>query len=97
MTTDYRVVPVRRTPIGLVILLLVCLVVALGFYLGWFKVSEHKETLDNKTDINLRVDTGKMKNDVRKAADTTEQKASDVTNKIKQDAKDIKTHATNKG
>jgi len=70
MTTRYTMVPARRTHVGLIILLVVCAVAALGFYQGWFTVTENRE-LNNKVDVNLRVDTNKIKNDVRTATDKT--------------------------
>jgi hypothetical protein len=96
MTTRYTMAPVRRSHIGLIVLLLICLVAALGFYRGWFTVSEHREAISNKVDVNLKVDTDKMKNDVRHATDKTEQKASELSSKLKQEAKDIKGRISNK-
>lgn len=95
MTTRYTMVPASRTHVGLIILLVICAVAALGFYQGWFTVTENRQ-LDNKVDVNLRVDTNKIKNDVRTATDKTEQKASEVSNKVKEEAKDIKGRVTNK-
>ncbi len=96
MTTRYTVAPVRRTHFGLIVLFLICLVAALGFYRGWFTVSEHREAVSNKVDVNLKVDADKMKHDVRNATDKTEQKASELSNKLKQEAKDIKGRVSNK-
>jgi hypothetical protein len=96
MTTRYTVVPVRRTHFGLIVVLLICLVAALGFYRGWFTVSEHREAVSNKVDVNLKVDTDKMKNDVRNVTNKTEQKVSELSNKLKQEAKDIKGRVSNK-
>jgi len=96
MRTRYTMAPVRRSHIGLIVLLFICLVAALGFYRGWFTVSEHREAISNKVDVNLKVDTDKMKNDVRNATDKTEQKASELSNKLKQEAKDIKGRVSNK-
>ncbi len=97
MTTRYRMVPIRRTHVGLVVFLLVCLVAVLGFYRGWFTVSEHREAITNKLDVNLKVDSDKMKSDAQNATEKTEQKASELSNKVKQEAKDIKGRVTNKG
>jgi hypothetical protein len=96
MTTPYRIVPVRRSHVGLVLLLVLCLVVALGFYRGWFTVSEHQQAVSKKVDVNLTVDPDKIKQDVRKAADKTEEKASALSKKIKQEAGDLKDRATHK-
>jgi hypothetical protein len=98
MVERYEVVPVRRirrTHIGLIVLLIVVAVVALGFYRGWFQMGE-RETENNKVDVNLRIDPDKMKSDVRKAADATEQKASKLSSDLKQEAKEIKGRVTDK-
>jgi cytoskeletal protein RodZ len=97
MTTNYRVVPVRRTNVGLIVLGLVCLVVGLGFYLGWFTVSEHREAMTHSVNLNLRVDADKIKHDVRTATDKTEQKASQLSNKVKQEAGDLKSRTSPNG
>jgi hypothetical protein len=86
MTTNYRVVPVRRTNVGLVVIALVCLLVGLGFYLGWFSMSEHREATTHGVSVNLRVDPDKIKHDVRSATEKTEQKASQLSNKVMQEA-----------
>jgi hypothetical protein len=89
MSTNYRVVPARRTNAGLIVLGLICLVVAMGFYLGWFKVAEHRDAT-NDVNVNLSVDTHKMKHDVRTATDKTEQKASELSHKVKQETDSLK-------
>jgi hypothetical protein len=97
MSANYRVVPVGRSHVGLVVLFLVCLVIALGFYLNWFTLSHHREITTNKVDVSLRVDTDKMKRDVRNAGNRTEQKASQLSDKVRQEATDLKARVTNKG
>jgi hypothetical protein len=82
--------------VGLVLLVVVCLVVGLGFYLGWFKLSQHQEVPSNKVDVKLTVDRDKIKHDVEKAARTTEQKASALSAKLKQEASDLKDRTTHK-
>jgi hypothetical protein len=96
MVTNYEVVPVRRTHVGLAIALLVCLVGALGFYRGWFSVSERREAVTHRVDVKLKIDPDKMKDDVRRATDSTEQKAAELSQKIKQDAPQIKGTTTTK-
>jgi hypothetical protein len=96
MATPYRVVPVRRTHFGLVALFIVCLIAALGFYRGWFTLTEHRETTSNKVDVSLRVDPDKMKNDVKSATDTTKQKAAELGGKMKQEAREIKGRTTDR-
>lgn len=94
MSTNYRVVPVRRTNAGLAIIGLVCLLIGLGFYRGWFSVSEHREATSHSVNLNLRVDGDKIKHDVRTATDKTEQKASQLSNKVKQGADDLKSRSS---
>jgi hypothetical protein len=97
MTTPYRVVvPVRRSHVGLVLLFVVCLVVAFGFYLGWFKLSQHQEAATNKVDVKFTVDRAKIKHDVENAAHNTEQKASALAGKLKQEGGNLKDRATHK-
>lgn len=95
MTVHYRIVPMRRSHFGLIILLLVCLVAAIGFYQNWFKISEHRD-LTNKVDVNLKIDPDKMKDDVQRATHVTERKASELSDKVKEEAKDLKTRAANR-
>lgn len=52
-------------------------VVSVGFYRGWFAVTSGREAVSHKVDVNLTVDTDKVKAD----AETVEQKASELTNK----------------
>jgi hypothetical protein len=96
MVTNYEVVPVRRTHIALIVVLLVCLIALIGFARGWFSLSEHREAVTHKVDVNLQIDPNKMKRDVRQATDTTKQKASELSNKLKQEADQIKGRAANK-
>jgi cytoskeletal protein RodZ len=88
MATNYHVVPVRRTNVGLIVLVCVCCVVGLGFYLGWFTLTERHEATSNN--VNLKVDSDKIKHDVQSATEKTEQKASQLSNKVKQEAHDLK-------
>jgi hypothetical protein len=71
------------------VLALVCLVVGVGFYLGWFSVSQHREVTGHSIDLNLRVDADKIKHDVRTATEKTEQKASQLSNTVRQEAHDL--------
>jgi hypothetical protein len=96
MNTNYRVVAVRRANVGLIVVGLVCLVVAMGFYLGWFKVSEHRD-VSNSVNVNLRVDSDKIKHDVRSATDKTEQKASELSSNVKREADSLKSRASSDG
>jgi hypothetical protein len=96
MSTNYRIVPARRASGGLIVLALLCLVVAVAFYLGWFKASEHRDAT-NGVNVNLRVDSDKITHDVRTATDKTQQKASELSSKVKQETDSLKSHAASEG
>ena len=73
----------RNTSVLLVLLL--CVVV-LGFYRGWFALSSPSpDTGSNKVNINLAVDSDKVKEDAEKVKD----KATELTGKAKEGAKEL--------
>ncbi len=49
--------------------------ISLGFYRGWFTVSGSREAVSHKVDVNLTVDTDKVKTD----AETVKEKAKELT------------------
>ena len=52
------------------VFVLVVLVLAIGFYRGWFVVSSSDRGLSSdKTNVNLTVDKGKMQEDVKAVKD----------------------------
>ena len=56
-----------RSLIKLLVVCVICLL-AIGFYLGWFRLSrQNLDTEGNKVNVNLLVDKGKMKSDIKKA------------------------------
>ena len=55
--------------------LLTVIVVSVGFYRGWFTVTSSREAVSHKVDVNLTVDTDKVKAD----ADTVKHKATELT------------------
>ncbi len=56
-----------RSLIKLLVVLLICLV-GIGFYRGWFSLSNSTPDKEgNKVNVNVSVDKGKMKSDVKKA------------------------------
>ena len=57
--------------------MLVVSVVSIGFYRGWFTVSGGREAVSHKIDVNLTVDTDKVKAD----AETVKHKATELTGK----------------
>jgi cell division protein YceG involved in septum cleavage len=67
-----------------VLIVLAILVVGLGFYRGWFALSSRSpDTDNNKVDINLTVDRGKVKKDVEEVKDKTKALANKTTEKAK--------------
>ena len=67
------------------LILLAVIVVGLGFYRGWFTVSGSREAVSHKVDVNLTVDTDKVKAD----AETVKDKAKELTGKTTNDASDF--------
>ena len=57
--------------------LLTVIVVSVGFYRGWFSVSGSREAVSQKVDVNLSLDTVKVKAD----AETVKDKAAELTGK----------------
>jgi hypothetical protein len=51
------------------LIVLAIIVVSLGFYRGWFTVTGNREAVSHKVDVNLTVDTDKMKADADKVKD----------------------------
>jgi major membrane immunogen (membrane-anchored lipoprotein) len=79
--------------LSVVLMVLVILVVGVGFYRGWFALSsENRDTENNKTDINLTVDRGKVKEDVQEVKDKTRE----LAHKTTAEAKDLGDRARDK-
>ncbi len=57
------------------LIVLAIIVVSLGFYRGWFAVTGGREAVSYKVDVNLTVDTEKVKAD----AETVKDKAAELT------------------
>lgn len=54
------------------VIVLLAVVAGLGFYRGWFVLSSHSSQPDSpKVDVNLTVDSGKMKTDAESVKDKT--------------------------
>jgi hypothetical protein len=81
--------PKRRHFLRFLAVVLVCLV-GLGFYRGWFALSARQEAETHKVDVNLSVDTDKMKADAKKAGEKTGEEAADLSAKVKQEAKRLR-------
>ena len=57
------------------LMVLAIIVIGLGFYRGWFTMSGGREPVSHKVDVNLTVDTDKVKAD----AETVKDKATELT------------------
>ena len=55
-------------------------VAGIGFYRGWFTVSESREAVSHKVDVHVTVDPDKVKAD----AQTVKDKASELTGEVKE-------------
>ena len=64
----------------LYLIVLVIIGVGLGFYRGWFTVSGGREPVTHKVDVNLTVDTDKVKAD----AETVKHKTAELTGRTTQ-------------
>ena len=70
--------------LGAVLAVVVILVVALGFYRGWFALSRPaSDAGSNQVNINLAADPDKMKQDAQAVKD----KATELTGGVKEDVK----------
>ena len=67
----------------LLLIVLVIIGVGLGFYRGWFAVSGGREAVTHKVDVNLTVDTDKVKSD----AEAVKDKATDFGHQAKDSVK----------
>ena len=64
----------------LYLIVLAIIGVGLGFYRGWFTVSESREAVSHKVDVHVTVDPDKVKAD----AQTVKDKASELTGEVKE-------------
>ena len=72
-----------RSLIKLLVVLLICLV-GIGFYRGWFSLSNSSPDKEgNKANVNMSVDKGKMKSDVRKAEEKVKEGIEKLEGKAK--------------
>ena len=62
------------------LIVLVIGVAGIGFYRGWFTVSESREAVSHKVDVHVTVDPDKVKAD----AQTVKDKASELTGEVKE-------------
>ena len=81
--------PPRHTIRNFLIVLVVA-IVAVGFWRSWFVVSTHESPESEKVDINLKVDTAKIKADTRRATEKTKEEAEKISNKVKEEAQKLR-------
>jgi hypothetical protein len=65
-----------------IVVLLIAAVVALGYYLDWFKISTGGT--EDKTNISITIDKNKVQQDTEKAKEKTKEKAEELQNKVKE-------------
>ena len=66
------------------LIVFVIIAISFGFYRGWFSVSGSREAASHKVDVNLTVDTDKVKAD----AETVKAKATELTGKTGKDVRE---------
>ena len=72
-----------RSRTRILIVLLICLV-GIGFWRGWFSVSSPRsDTEGNKVNVNVSVDKGKIKSDIKKVERKVEKEVSELEGKGK--------------
>jgi hypothetical protein len=69
--------------IRLAVVLLICLI-GIGIYRGWFSLSSSTpDPQGNKVNVNVSVDKGKMKADVKKAKEKVKEEIRELEGKVK--------------
>jgi cell division protein FtsX len=82
--------------LGAVLAVLVILVVALGFYRGWFALSRPaSDAGSNQVNINLAADPDKMKQDAQAVKDKATELTGGVTDDVKADGQANETVKSN--
>jgi hypothetical protein len=81
----------RRTHFGsIVFVLLVCLVVAVGYSRGWFRLASSEDNTRDEVHVDLTLDRGKFQSDAEKAVEKTKVEASQLSDSIKHKTPDQK-------
>jgi len=76
-----------RALIKVLVVLLICLI-GLGFCLGWFSLSTSSPDKEgDKVNVNVSVDKGKIKSDVKKAEGEVQEEIKELEGKAKEGAK----------
>lgn len=66
------------TKLLFILIVIILIVVAIGLYQGWFVVTGPGNNQDSKTNLNLEIDSGKMRED----AEGLSNKAKDLTQEV---------------
>jgi hypothetical protein len=81
----------KRTRSGsIVFVLLVCLVLAVGYSRGWFRLASSEDNTRDEVHVDLTLDRGKFQSDAEKAVEKTKAEASQLSDSIKQKTSDKK-------
>jgi hypothetical protein len=83
-------VPKRTHPPRTAAILAICCVLGTGFYRGWLALSTRQETITHKVDVNLTVDPERIEQDTTKAVVLTEEKAADLSRKLKREVSKLR-------
>jgi len=79
----------RRHIIRTLLVLIIIGLVAVGFWRDWFVFSTQKSPETDKVDINLKVDTAKIKADTKRATELTKEEAEKISREVKGEAKKL--------
>lgn len=72
-----------RSLVKVLVVLVICLV-GIGFYLGWFSLSSSNPDQEgNKVNVNVSVDKGKMKSDVKRAEEKVKEEVQALGGKVR--------------
>lgn len=67
-----------------VLIVLVVILIAIGFYRGWFGFSRSVSDQEgNKVEVKMSVDKGKIKSDVSKAEEKVKEEVRELEEKVK--------------
>lgn len=80
----------RRARVWPIVLLVI--IIAVGFYRGWFALSGGREPEGRKVDVHLTVDPDKAKQDAK----AVKEAAKDLADDVRESAKDAREEAAEK-
>jgi beta-lactamase regulating signal transducer with metallopeptidase domain len=80
----------RTHIIRTLLILIIVGLVAVGFWRNWFVFTTRKSPESEKVDINLKVDTAKIKADTKRATELTKEEAKKLSREVKDEAKKLR-------